>query len=486
VVLLTVFVLQMVLACALKSPTFDETGDIAAGVSYLQTRSVWLNLQHPPLLKELIGFPVWASGAILTADEIAQGQERKAGARLIQANGIDGTMWLARLPMIAVSTMLAALVFLWGRELVGARAALCALFLLVLDPTMVAHSYLATTDVGFAAFAMLFMWVLWRRSHWAVCGAAMGLMLATKFTAGIVVLVAIGLMLTEGRKVKEVARELVLMGLVAGVVLQIFYFSADGLYLYTAGMQRVNQDHNPDYLVYLAGQFAHNFPGYFAAAWLLKSPLAAIVAAFAGLWFVLRSKMDRRAKLYLLVPPAALFLSYSFLADDLGIRYMIPVIPFVCLLGGVGLARLPRAAAAVLGVWVLVAAVGIWPDHLSYFNESACLLKEPSKIGLDGGSRCGIYWLDDSNIDWGQGYKQLKRWADEHAPGRTVNLLGFSSFPGSAYGFHDVRFDELPEKAQPGLWAVTAHFVARDQAPWLRMLQPAAIVGHSIYVYDVK
>jgi hypothetical protein len=476
----------MVTASGLKSPTFDETGDIAAGVSYLQTRSVWLNLQHPPLLKELMAFPVWVSGARLTADQIVQGQERQAGARLIEANGPDRTMWLARLPMIAVATMLGGLVFLWGRELVGPRAALCALFLFALDPNIVAHSYLATTDVGFAAFAMLFLWTVWRRAHWVVCGLAMGLMLATKFTAGIVVLVAIGLMLADGRKLKQVALELVLMGLVASVVVQILYFSPDGLYLYTAGMQQVNRDHNPNYLVYLGGEFAHNFPGYFAAAWLLKTPIAGIAAAVAGLWFVLRGKADRRAKLYLLAPPAVLFLSYSLLADDLGIRYMIPVIPFVCLLGGVGLARIPRRVAAALGVWALVAAVGIWPDNLSYFNESACLLKEPSKIGLDGGSRCGIYWLDDSNVDWGQGYKQLKQWREEHAAGRTVNLTGFSSFPGSAYGFHEVRFDELPEKPQPGLWAVTAHFVARSQVPWLRTMAPAAIVGHGIYVYDVK
>jgi hypothetical protein len=485
-VLLAIFVLQMVAAGGLKSPTFDETGDIAAGVSYLQTRSVWLNWQHPPLLKELMALPVWAGGARLTAEQITQGQERQAGAKLIETNGPDRTMWLARLPMIAVATMLGAMVFLWGRELVGPRAALCGLFLFALDPTIVAHSYLATTDVGFAAFAMLFLWTVWRRAHWAVCGMAMGLMLATKFTAGILVPVAIGLMLADGRKLKEVARELVLMGLVASIVVQIFYFSPDGLYLYTAGMQRVNQDHNPNYLVYLGGAFAHNFPGYFAAAWLLKTPIAGIAAAVLGLWFLLCGKMDLRAKLYLLVPPAVLFVSYSILADDLGIRYMIPVIPFVCLIGGVGLAGMPRPAAAVLGVWALVAAVGIWPDHLSYFNESACLLKEPSKIGLDGGSKCGIYWLDDSNVDWGQGYKQLKRWSEEHAPGRTVNLIGFSSFPGSAYGFHEVRFDELPDQPQPGLWAVTAHFVARTQAAWLRTMAPAAIVGHGIYVYEVR
>ena len=97
----------MIAACGLKSPTFDETGDIAAGVSYLQNRSVWLNLQHPPLLKELSALPVWLSGARLPADANQPGRERDYGVKLIQANGIDATMWLARVPMMLVATCVA-------------------------------------------------------------------------------------------------------------------------------------------------------------------------------------------------------------------------------------------------------------------------------------------------------------------------------------------------------------------------------------------
>ena len=473
----------MIAASGLKSPTFDETGDIAAGVSYLQNRSVWLNLQHPPLLKELSALPLWISGARVT-DPLEPGSERALGAKLIQSNGPDRTMWLARLPMIAVSVMLGAILFLWGRELVGPRAALGALLLFALDPNILAHGYLSTTDVGFAAFSLLFLYCVWRRYHWAICGVAMGLALATKFTAVIVAMIALGLALAEGRKLKEVAREALLVTLVASVVVQLFYFSPDGLFLYTEGMRQVNQDHNPNYLVYLGGEFAHSFPFYFAEAWLLKAPIAMIIAAAVGLWFA--RSLDRRAKLYLLVPPILVFLGYAIWADDLGVRYIIPVMPFAFLLGGIGLARMPRAAAAVLALWALVAAAGIWPDHLSYFNESACLLKDPSKLGIDGGSRCGVAWLDDSNIDWGQGYKQLKQWSAEHAGGRTVNVAGFGSFPPSAYGLHEVKLDELPAKPQPGLWAVSAHFVARAPVEWLKTLRPAAIVGHAIYVYDIR
>src|SRR5664279_1092128 len=52
-VLIAIFLAQGFLASAVKSPVFDETGDIAAGLSYVQTGEIRANLQHPPLLKEL-------------------------------------------------------------------------------------------------------------------------------------------------------------------------------------------------------------------------------------------------------------------------------------------------------------------------------------------------------------------------------------------------------------------------------------------------
>jgi hypothetical protein len=149
-------------------------------------------------------------------------------------------------------------------------------------------------------------------------------------------------------------------------------------------------------------------------------------------------------------------------------------------------------AAAILCGWIVLAGVGIYPDHLSYFNEAACLLDQPRQIGPNGGTRCGPTWLDDSNVEWGQGLKQLKVWLDRHASGRAVKLSIFTSFPPEAYGIHYERLEpaELAREPAPGLYVVSAHYVARLPAypgtnDWLRRIQPTAIVGHSLYVYDI-
>jgi len=184
--------------------------------------------------------------------------------------------------------------------------------------------------------------------------------------------------------------------------------------------------------------------------------------------------------------------AHTVLADDLGMRYIIPALPFAYLLGGAGAAWLirqgtwGRAVTAALGLWMLAAAAGIYPDHLAYFNEAACLTTNPPAIGLDGGTRCGPLWLDDSNVDWGQSLKQVKDWLDRNAHGERVHLAYFGSMPPSAYGLNaaPVGPDDLARAPEAGIYVVSAHFVARAPVPWLRT--PMAIVGHSMYVYRIK
>ena len=159
----------------------------------------------------------------------------------------------------------------------------------------------------------------------------------------------------------------------------------------------------------------------------------------------------------------------------------------------------PRALAGVLALWMVVEAAGIYPDHLSYFNEAACLPSHAGEIGLDGGSRCGVRWLDEHNVDWGQGLKQLRTWLDRNEKGRPVRLGYFGSIPPEIYGFSGMKtgLQELaqPKPPEPGLYAISAHLVALvppmgarytgGGGAWLQTMRPAAIVGHAFYIYDI-
>src|SRR5262249_49786468 len=115
-----------------------------------------------------------------------------------------------------------------------------------------------------------------------------------------------------------------------------------------------------------------------------------------------------------------------------------------------------------------------------------------------GGWRCGPFWLDDSNVDWGQGMKQLRGWLTLHPPQGSLLLGYFGSIRPENYGLRalPVVSDDLRQPPHAGLYAVSAHLVARAMAGlretygdgpgnWLLHKTPTAIVGHAYYIYDI-
>jgi hypothetical protein len=531
-----------------KSPTSDEPPHIASGLAYVAKAVFRGNPQHPPLLKELSGLGLLAGGVRWPQDPLAdrfiraeipqvEQPEWEIGRQLIVKNGPDHVMFWARLPMLLVACLLGALLYIWGRQMLGPAAALGAAFLFATSPLVLAHSYLVTTDVGVSAFTLLLLFALWNylespsRVRLIQCGAALGAVLCAKFSAVLLLPVIAVLMLApafrrtpkigpndpcpcgSGKKYKAChagaateanplipnLRAFALMCAIAVAVVSVVY-GLDNPMRWLEGIRLVNADHKAAYQGYLGGELQPRFYSYFLVAYLLKEPIAAIALAIGGLVLLLRSRqMDRMRKLFLLLPPAVMFIGATLFADNLGARYIMPVLPFAHLLGGLALARLftltakwGRPVAIAACVWLVVAMAGIYPDHLSYFNESACLLSEPGKIGLDGGSKCGTRWLDDSNVDWGQGLKQLKAWADVHAGGRPVRVGTTFGIPAGAYGIRaeEVSAPEIMDQPAAGaLYAISGHLVARVPVQehgrsWLNRKQPVAVVGHGMYIYD--
>jgi hypothetical protein len=483
--------------------------------------------------------------------------EWPVGNEVVRMNGPDRILAWARLPMILVAALLGALTFIWGRQFFGPLAAVAAAFVFVLDPTILAHSQFVTTDVGVTSFSMLALLALWmylRKPGWIrliLCGLSLGAALAAKFSAlfllpifGLLLLASIRWPLTaatgkpvprqlppdspchcgSGRKYKNchgrleagarpksdlwrqlaiAAGALAVMCLVAFVFVQATYFFPGDLAMYAKCARMVNADHDPNYQSFLAGELGRRFPSYFLVAYVLKQPVAGMILALVGLIALIRSQsVPVLGKLFLLIPPVVFFAVATLFADNLGVRYIIPVLPFAHLLAGLGIATMVGSArrfkwapyaAAGLCAWLVLAAAGIYPDHLSYFNETACLFSDPGQIGWDGGTRCGTAWLDDSNVDWGQGLKQLKVWLDRNAPGRTVKLAIVTPFPPDAYGirYQPIGGQDLAKEPAPGLYAITAHLIGRlavfsYESAWVRRARPVAIVGHAIYVYDIR
>jgi hypothetical protein len=168
----------------------------------------------------------------------------------------------------------------------------------------------------------------------------------------------------------------------------------------------------------------------------------------------------------------------------------LPVYPLALMLSAVTvewLLRRHQRRIVTAGV-VLMAGefLAVYPSPLAFFNV------------VVGGPGHGDACLVDSNLDWGQDLKGLKRWMDERQV-RRVNLCYFGTAVPSYYGIESTGLPgngltgEGGPPQLPGLVAISVtnlrgvYFSAAMREfyrPFLAM-KPEAKIGYSIFVYRV-
>ncbi len=541
-VLLAALAGQCLLSMRLKSATFDEPYYFSSGYAYLTKGRFDLNREHPPLMKYLFGVPMLFLDC-LPADEVpnwakANIFQQNYGASFLFENrpDADAILFWARCPTVVVSLLLGFLVWTWAKQLYGVGGGVVALLLYCFSPNILAHSRLATLDLGVSAglfAASFFLWRLYQqpslgRTLWAGC--ALGGALLVKFTAvafcGLVPAFLIAAIIhhqkvepprTLDRRRRKRARQprgrhqrsddrqpfrLVgatasVLALAAMIVTFAYGFGRFGLAEYVSGFKLgvLEREYltNPDYKSFCWGRYsATGFGWYHLAAFLLKTPIPTLLLTAASVaWLATRRPRRYFNELFLVAPILLFFLITVPVQINFGLRYILPVYPFlfVLLAGTVtalwrsGRWKISRIILPILGCWYVASTVMVYPNYLPYFNE------------LIGGPANGIHYLDDSNIDWGQDLKQLARYVRQHeiGPLKLLYRTQYLSKPAVAYyGLEsvDLSFEEIkhPEK---GWYAISAHMLQRCQLiresdirfDWLDRFEPEAIIGGSIYLY---
>mgnify|MGYP001157913252 CR=1 FL=1 len=308
-----------------EAPTFDEQGFLVRGLAYLRGEanggSRAIRVGHPLGLNALNAALLVNDPAVrLPSEALATGEtdfHRPAGLFLWEiGNDVGRTMFLARVPTIWLGLLLAAVVGRWAGQMaanwgLGRRAAkaagLTALALAVLDPNILAHTRLVTTDLGLAAGAVLGGYTLWRFLRRPsllsaiIAGLGVGLLQNTKFTAllflplfGLVVVMALW-------QRRAIDRRLILLVFVVypGAAL-LTLWAANGLQmgalreplplLGTLGGATVPLSHHLDQLLDIGGRLQVGTPSfllgrysdsgwwlYFPVAFVLKTPLAILL-----------------------------------------------------------------------------------------------------------------------------------------------------------------------------------------------------------------
>jgi len=159
--LLGVMAVAAITSMRTDSAIVDEIAHIPAGYSYLKYNDYRLNVEHPPLIKDLAGAPLQFMNLKFPTELFAwkndvNGQW-ESGWHFIYhiGNNANNIIFWSRIPMVLVMLLLGFYVFKAAKDWFGEKEALLALTLFTLSPNIIAHGRFVTTDVGAATFIFI-------------------------------------------------------------------------------------------------------------------------------------------------------------------------------------------------------------------------------------------------------------------------------------------------------------------------------------------
>ena len=465
VLLLSALVVQLWIHITRTSVTIDEPAHILAGYRHLQCGDYGINPEHPPLLKMIAAAPLmfmelvqppWDCGSKLTTkfDSFTYGNS------FLVENGVDRIVVATRTGPAIVTVILAIVVFFAALDILGRWAAVVALGIVAFEPSIIGHGSIVTTDVAITTTTLLTVWLVYRfavNRSWinlVLSGLGIGLMLASKHSAVILLAILAGVLIADAiifrknddggalssvsRRVAAFAAMFMIGWSILWCVYGLRYYAVPAATSESASIQDyVRENGRPEvvnsmparatYLVasshtfpesYVLGMadviawgarntwlFGTNYPTgqwfYFPIAFVVKSSLALLLLTPLGLLLPLIDPEKRRASLFLLLPALAFFAIAMTSSFTTGVRHILPVYALfiVASAGGiVSLANRHRALvfvfAAVL-VYSAVATVRAAPNYLAFSND------------IWGGVDRTHEVFRDSNADTGQSVKQV-------------------------------------------------------------------------------
>ena len=521
--LLLLFVGQGIAFLRANSQTSDESFHLLAGYTYVERGEFHLNVEHPPLIKQLGGWAVKLRyGLELPPGHVPAREVGRAGVRFLYQSdaSFEGILTAARLPNLLLGTLLVVAIGCWAWRIWGWQAGLVGLALAAFEPNLVAHSSLLTTDTGLALFWLLVFWLAWEHAKepsWARLvgvGVAMGLAFATKFSAvalpGVLGLAVLAWVLAGGSfplrpsvrpaslggRLLEAFLAGTLVVVVALAIVPPFYGFEDYRY-WLKGVERVLGHMETGHATYLLGEYGtEGWPHYFLVAFLVKTPVGTLLLVLAGLLFFRAGRpLERREALFVVLPALIYLALVSRARLAIGVRHLLPMYPLLFVAASrLATVRFRRAwlAPALIAVALAATALSslrVAPHQIAYFNE------------LVGGPARGHLYLNDSNLDWGQDLGNLASWLREENAG-TIYLGYFGNAPPEAFG---IEYQALPSFGPVFAWPDTVvptdqprrllaistftlmglRLPEHDAYKWLFEREPVTRIGWSIWVFDI-
>jgi 4-amino-4-deoxy-L-arabinose transferase-like glycosyltransferase len=522
------------------SQTYDEPANIAAGMQWLTTGEFTYEVQHPPLARVATAVGPYLAGLR------SQGVPSiwLEGNAILHAGGsYFRNLALARAGMLPFFVLATMATWLLANRLYGSRTAALAALLFTSMPVILGHSAVAGNDIpvmaGLIALAYTSLIFFERPTlqRAVLLGIAGGVAILCKFSAfvfGLPILAAIGwISFRSGVPLRPFRTRWIKPLAIAGLACMVTIWSG-----YRFSIKPIRPPDRPGFALEQSARIpnalqpiatalldtpvpgselirglgavalhnAHGHPSYLLGevrtqGWwyfypivlLVKTPLAVLLLAIIGaLWGLRLGRSGTNALRWIPLACASIILLLSLSTHiNVGVRYILPLYPFLAILAAVGAntliessaSRAPKVVAIALVTWFLASSVASHPDYLAYFNELA--VGEPSRV------------LGESDLDWGQDLNRLSLALKRHGVAEVA--LAYSG--SASIESHDLpRIVALEPYVSRNGWIAISEYHLRITSrrlqqetgratgayDWLLQHKPVEIVGKSIRLYHLK
>jgi 4-amino-4-deoxy-L-arabinose transferase-like glycosyltransferase len=500
IVMLILFVVLCVTSFQKKTVAGDEPAYLQAGGYIFFKGNFNYNQEHTPLLKMIIGLP------------------------FIFLDQNDNLLPYARMTSVILGTLLGILIYLFAKKLYGINAALFALFLYTLSPNILAHSRLATLDIGITFFFFLsvicfYMLLEKQNLKWFFIAAiTFSLAQIAKFPAILlipifIILISIFYLQKKEFNIKILSKYIKTENTLAHLTIAFFGIMAIGLIVLhlsyipqgelTEEAQTIYDELNDspifkieelilpkNYVFGLEMQGYHSENGhhaylfgmrsetgwwyYYILGLLIKTPIAMLLFFFLSIAFMYLKKTKNKLKHkdpfneWILIIPVVIFFGYfSFFNNvNIGIRYIMPMCPFIFIFVS-KLINLKinywKYILIFLCLWYALSSFLIYPHYLNYFNEFV-------------GPENGYKYLLDSNVDWNQNGQYVQEYGNKIYEETGTRMI-------------------TPPNCEPtqGIIAISVNRVHgltkedTDCYAWLREgYEPIDMITYTHFVYDTR
>ena len=511
-----------------QSPTYDEPVHLAAGYSYLKADDYRYNtLDHPPFAKMWAALPLMFINADLPVHHPYWSNIRMMRYQypfsnlFLYHNRVDPEKMLSlgRMMILMLSAALGLMIFVCAKEMFGPLSGILALALWCFMPAAIANGTLVTTDTALSLFYFLSIYLFkkiyfdneaGKRAGWkkvTLFGVSIGLLFASKYSAvGIlpVLFIAVFYLYTKNKRAGvNTVKEILLGSVIAFITLLIVYrFNDIGVYFFEGlnniitGSKGVNAGRSS----FLLGQYSTTgWIYYFPVTFILKTPIPLLALAVIAVFF--KKSWTKESVLFLIAPAAVFFAASCISKVQIGHRHILVVYPFLMVWVS-GLASYTpnkyfKCLTAALVMLFAASSVKVHPWYISYFNEFV-----PSQDE-------GYTYLTDSNLDWGQGLKELGIYlkkenvegiyfcyfgtGDPSYYGIKYAPIGFVDGISPPYTEHERTGDNIDfSKQSKIMFAISAtnlqatYYADKNIFAFLKNVKPLKIVAHSIFVYDLN